>query len=124
MGATLRVLYDYPEWQRERERILYSGRAIAYDGMPHSTTYAIYKETEEKAIELSLVERKITIVEDACQEADPDIWKDILLHITTPDHPWHYFRCLKDRSYGERRFRRARRRALGIIFADINVLLS
>lgn len=124
VGATLRCLYDFPEWVHEREKILHSGRAITYDGMPHSTTYAVYKETEEKAIALAMVERKISIVEEACQAADPEIWKDILVHITTPDHPWHYFRCLKDRPYGERRFRRARRMALSLIFPDISILLD
>lgn len=124
VGATIRCLYDYPEWLRERERILGAGRAITYDGMPHSTTYAIYKETEEKAISLAMVERKISIVEEACQMADPEIWKDILLHITTADHPWHYFKCLRNRPYGERRFRRARRRAISLIFPDISTLLG
>ena len=99
---------QYKEWKDEYAALEEQGiKATAYDGMPHGTN--ISDPTALKGIRKAILKDKIDVVEQAAHEAEPALYKYILVAVTNEGISFNYLKmvmgipCEKDMYYDRRR---------------------
>lgn len=98
---------QYPDWKEQLKDKRYPLKGLQYSGMPSSGGSS--NPTEKNAIECVELSHKCTIIEQAAQAADPELWEYILFAVTHEDVTFNYLKvqkeipCERDRYYNSRR---------------------
>lgn len=97
----------YNEWRQEYDALMDTTKAISYDGMPHAANTA--DTTALAAEKREALGRKMQLIEETVMEAEPEIYRYLLLAVTNEGVTYEYLRtihhipCGKDMFYDRRR---------------------
>lgn len=98
---------QYEEWKEQLQIKRNPLKSLQYSGMPASGDPG--KPTETIAIECAELSHKCTMIEQAAQAADPELWEYIIFAVTHENITFKFLKmqkdipCERDRYYDSRR---------------------
>ena len=105
--TAVRYCLQYPELKRQLAQLQATAgmKAVAYTGMPHGS--GISSPTEQTAILIAEIERKIKVIETAVKETSPELYKWLLIGVTRETN-YDYLRHRKGMPCGYRQYHKAK----------------